>query len=70
MEPNEQDRLTQVESALMHLQHDFESLNDTLLYQQKLINELRKSVEKLTSVVENLDGDEQRDPGEERPPHY
>lgn len=63
-------RLEQVESALMHLQHDFESLNDTLLHQQKLIDELKQSINKLSATVETLGDDEDRSPEDERPPHY
>ncbi len=63
-------RLEQVESAIMHLQHDFESLNEMLLHQQKAIGELRKSIEKLSASVETLGDDADRNPEDERPPHY
>jgi uncharacterized coiled-coil protein SlyX len=70
MERTNDQRLTEMESAIMHLQHDVDSLSETLLHQQKVIDELNKSVEKLTSTIESMDGEEQRDPQQERPPHY
>lgn len=64
------DRLTTVETAIMHLQRDMESLSDSLLHHGRLLDELQKSLDKLSSTVEELDSDDQRDPEDEVPPHY
>lgn len=70
MERSDETRLTNLESTIMHLQHDVESLSETLLLHQKTMGELQKALDKLSSTIENLDGDEARDPQDERPPHY
>ena len=65
-----EERLTAVESSIMHLQHDVESLSDALIKHGQILDELKKSIEKLSSTVENLEPDRPRDPLDERPPHY
>ena len=64
-------RVENLESALAYLQHDFEAQNETILLHTKEIKKLENSISKLLSKVEQLkDGAEERDPLDEKPPHY
>lgn len=67
--PTNEERLTQVETLLSHLQHDVDKLNDALIGQQSQIDDLKQLISKVQSLVDNLP-DEPREPAEERPPHY
>lgn len=64
-------RLTQVESVLMHLQHDVEQLNEALLQQNAIVDTLGKSLKLLDSRMGALEvEDEGPDPLQDKPPHY
>jgi SlyX protein len=64
-------RITELELLVTHLQRDLEALNSVVLEQQKQLDRLGKSLDKLDHQVEDmLDGGESRDPLAERPPHY
>lgn len=67
--PSEDERLTRLESLLSHLQYDVDKLNDALVAQQSQIDELRRMMSKMESVIEHLP-EAPRDPDQERPPHY
>ena len=56
--------------ALTHLQHDYESLNEVVLEQQKAIEQLSVQIQRLQSKVESNSDPEIRDAEAERPPHY
>ena len=58
-----------MEAALAHTQHDLDQLNEALLAQKAQIDELRRQVEKLQSLVETLP-EQPQDVEAERPPHY
>lgn len=63
--------LEHVESLLMHLQHDFETLNAVVLEQQRQLTRLQQLVTRVDDRLNRLSLDEeQRDPQAERPPHY
>ncbi len=69
--PVPEDRVEHVESLLMHLQRDFDSLSDVVWRQQAEIDSLKKEVQRLgESVATPTDGAEERDPVAEQPPHY
>lgn len=69
--PATEDRLTNVELLLTHLQHDFEQLSQVVFRQQSEIDALRKELVLLDSRVVTLtEGPEIRDPQAEKPPHY
>ena len=40
MDQTNDQRITNLETAIMHLQHDFEGLSDSLIHQQKTIDDL------------------------------
>lgn len=65
------DRLTNVELLLTHLQHDLEQLSQVVFRQQAELDALRKELVLLDSRVVTLtEGPEVRDPLAEKPPHY
>lgn len=64
-------RLTQVESVLMHLQHEVEQLNQAIIQQNTTVDALKKTMKSLDTRLGALEEeDEGRDPYQERPPHY
>jgi len=64
------DRLVRVETTLMHLEHDFEQLHEVVLSQSRQIEDLRRSLERLQSLLDQEGPAEVRDPAAEKPPHY
>lgn len=65
------DRLTAIESVLMHLQHDVEQLHEALVGCRRDLDALRNDVGTIRGRVEQLEtGPEVRDPKLEKPPHY
>ena len=68
---NPEDRLTNVELLLTHLQHDLEQLSQVVFRQQAELDSLRKELTTLDSRVVTLaENPEIRDPQAEQPPHY
>ena len=65
-----EDPLIAVESALAHLQHDFEQLQSVVLAQQTEIESLRRELELLRSRTDRFHEPEMPPAHEERPPHY
>ena len=64
-------RLNQVESILMHVQHEVEQLNDAILQRNTELDLLSRSMKLLDSRLGVLEEeDEGPDPGLEKPPHY
>ena len=61
-------RLVQIETLLMHLQRDVEQLSKALIEQQAELETIRRSISRLAAVIDTEP--EVRDPGLERPPHY
>lgn len=65
------DRLTNAELLLMHLQHDLEQLSQVVFRQQSELDALRNELSRLDSRVVRLSEEpEIRDPLAEKPPHY
>ena len=67
---SDRDRIVEAEIALTHLQHDYESLNEVVLEQQKAIEQLSIQIQRLQTKVESNAEPEIRDAESERPPHY
>ncbi len=64
-------RLKEVESILMHVQHEVEQLNDAILQRNSEVDLLSKTLKLLDSRLGVLEeGDEGGEPELERPPHY
>lgn len=69
--PPTEDRVTNVELLLTHLQHDLDQLSQVVFRQQAELDALRKELTTLDSRVGTLtEGPETRDPQAEKPPHY
>lgn len=64
-------RLERIESALAHLQHDLDAINQSLTLQYQRLQGFEHRFSKIESELESLQEDpEVRDPDAERPPHY
>lgn len=66
---NEADRLTNLESTLMHMQYELEQLGRTVMEQQSEIALLKGELRKFRSELDDLPAPA-RDPVAEKPPHY
>jgi uncharacterized coiled-coil protein SlyX len=66
------DRIIQIESALMHLTHDVEAMQQAIVRQQREVDTIRRTLERLQAAWEREEGStpETRDPVGEKPPHY
>ena len=64
-----EDRLVQIESALMELQRHVEILNETILGQQKEFHGIQSQVKRIESLAAEW-SEPQSSPSDERPPHY
>jgi uncharacterized coiled-coil protein SlyX len=66
------DRLVRIESTLMHLSHDVEAMHQAIVAQQREIDAVRRSLERLQAAWdrEEESSPETRDPAAEKPPHY
>ncbi len=64
-----EDRLTRLESLLMHVQYDLDQLNTAVLRQQAELDAVRSLIGRLESTL-TAPPPEPRDPQLERPPHY
>lgn len=64
-------RLIAVESALAHMQHDFEQLHTVALELQRELRQLTVRLQRLEQRFETFSSEpEERSPENERPPHY
>ena len=65
-------RVTEVETLLTHLQHDYHQLNEAVLSQQARFTTIERQLlaveQKLRDVAERPS--EPSDPLDEKPPHY
>ena len=68
---NNEDRLQKLELSLMHLQNDYDQLNEVVIDQANRLELLQLSISKLTDqVAQSKQPTEPRDPEAEKPPHY
>lgn len=67
---SDSDRIVAAEMALTHLQQDYDSLNEVVLQQQKMIQRLSSKIEKLEGKIDANSEPEVRDAASEKPPHY
>jgi uncharacterized coiled-coil protein SlyX len=64
-------RLERMESAIAHLQHDLDAVNQSLLAFLRRIQEFESRFIRLEQEFQSMSqGAERRDPAVERPPHY
>jgi uncharacterized coiled-coil protein SlyX len=68
---NTPDRLIHLETAVAHLQHDFERLSSVTLELQAELRQLLLRCQRLEARIERLvEPPEIRSPADERPPHW
>ncbi len=76
MDPVEQskrdgNRITELELSLMHLQNDYESLNEVVLENVRRMGAMTKKIQRLTDQLESAsDPESARSAEDEVPPHY
>jgi uncharacterized coiled-coil protein SlyX len=67
----DEQRLQKLELSLMHLQNDYDQLNQVVIDQANRLEQLKRSVAKLTDQLERAkEPAEARNAEEEKPPHY
>jgi SlyX protein len=67
-----QDRLTEIEIKIAHVEHSMNELNDVLLRQQTYIDKLERGFEQLNERLQVEAGMQPDDstPEADKPPHY
>ena len=69
--PEIESRLVRVESTMAHLQHDIEQLNEALTDHFRRLQSFEDRFTRIEHNLESLaDGAEERNPEDEKPPHY
>lgn len=63
------ERLERAEASLAHLEHQYDQLNRVVVEQAKLLERLRKQVERLTETLETQELERIRGTSA-KPPHY
>lgn len=65
-------RLTDLESSIMHLQNDFDSINEVVLDMSRRIDELSAMIQRLQDRFEAATSasEQPRSAEDEKPPHY
>ena len=67
----EKQRVTELELSLMHLQKDYESLNEVVLENAKRLDSMSKTIQQLTDRLSAAEDPEPvRNAEDEKPPHY
>lgn len=70
-DPKNAARLQAVETSMMHLQKDYDSLNEVVLENVRRMEQLAKSVQRLTDRLDSAaESPTERNAEDERPPHY
>lgn len=64
-------RLTKLETSMMHLQNDYDSLNEVVLENARRIEQMAKTIQALADRLQAAsEPSSQRDIEDEVPPHY
>ncbi len=65
------DRVTELEMKVAHLEADLNDLNDALIRQDAVLEALDAQIERLQDRLDSAGGlAEDTDPAAEKPPHY
>lgn len=62
-------RLERVEANVAHLEHQVEQLNEVIIEQGKLLERLKREVQRQTSAMESLELERMK-ANNPKPPHY
>ena len=65
-----QDRLTEIEIKIAHVEQSLSELSDVLVRQQAHIDKLERGLEQLKELQAEAGVSAAGDPGDEKPPHY
>lgn len=66
-----EDRLVRIETAMAHLQHDVEELNQSLTEHFRRLQNFEQRFTRIEHEISSLtEGPDGRDAESERPPHY
>jgi SlyX protein len=69
--PTPEERVTELETVVMHLQRQMEQLNEVVIDHRAALDVLKQQADRLEHQLEQTDeSPEQRDPLDEVPPHY
>ena len=70
-DPQTEERLVRIESAMAHLQHDVELLNNSLTDHFRRLQNFEARFSRIEHDIESMsEGPELREPETEKPPHY
>ncbi len=62
-------RMDKLESHLAHLEHQVEQLNGVIIDQGKLLDRLKKEVQRQSSIMQTLELERMKS-NHQKPPHY
>ena len=62
-------RIDKLESHLAHLEHQVEQLNGVIIDQGKLLDRLKKEVQRQSSMMQTLELERMKS-NDQKPPHY
>ncbi len=62
-------RMDKLESHLAHLEHQVEQLNGVIIDQGKLLDRLKKEVQRQSSIMQTLELERMKS-NNQKPPHY
>jgi len=66
-----QDRLTEIEIKIAHMEQSLSDLSDVLYQQQSLLDRLERRFDELKQGIEAATDDRgDNNPADEKPPHY
>jgi SlyX protein len=66
-----QDRLTEIEIKIAHMEQSLSELSDVLYQQQSLLDRLERRFDELRQGIEAATDDRgDNNPADEKPPHY
>ena len=66
-----QNRLTEIEIKIAHMEQSLAELSDVLYQQQSLLDRLERRFDELRQGIEaSTDGRGDNNPADEKPPHY
>jgi SlyX protein len=69
--PTPEERITELETVVMHLQRQVELLNEVVIDHRAALDVLKQQADRLEHQLEQTEeSPEQRDPLDEVPPHY
>jgi len=69
MTPEEEERFVKIESSLAHMEQLTETLNKTIIVQDKTIRRLTQQVEQMNDAMQTKEMDAIKD-NVTKPPHY